>query len=132
MQVSTPLEAFPELGSVANPVVFYDGIDALVCYETSPPVGGGNVVLRFGDVIDFRVTPMNVDGLPGCRYPVLPWAFNEVSGGEETARWEVLSPRFWIISFHDVTIDVLFETVSLVVHDERGGPLRRTLMDVIR
>lgn len=132
MQVSIPPEAFPALGTVASPVAFYDGNDALVCYEASSSAGGGNVVLRFGDVIDFRITPMNVDGLPKCRYPIRPWEFNEVVGSEEAAKWKVLNPRLWLISFHDVTIEILFETVSLDLRDERGGPLRRTLMSALQ
>lgn len=132
MQISIPQEAFPALGTVANPAVLYDGLSAFVCYEAAPSAGGGNVVLKFGDVIDFRITPMNVDGLPECRYPIRPWAFNEVVDGDEAAKWKVLNPRFWLISFNDVTIEVLFETVSLELHDERGGPLPRTLMSAFR
>lgn len=132
MQVVRPREAFPELGTVANPSVLYDGKDAFVCYEASPQSGGGNAVLKFRDVIDFRVTPMNVEGLRGCRYPVHPWAFNEVIGGEETVEWKVLNPRLWLISFNDVTIEVLFETVFLIIHDAEGGPPHKTLMGVLR
>ncbi|MCA1440375.1 hypothetical protein I6F07_09145 [Ensifer sp. IC4062] len=132
MQVSSPQEAFPELGTAANPAVLYDGNDAFVCYEASVRSGGGNVVLKFGDVIDFRIKPVNVEGLKECRYPVNPWAFNEVVGGEETARWKALNPRLWLISFNDVMIEVLFETVSLVSHDAEGGPQHRTLIGVLR
>jgi len=129
MQVSEPRETFPELGPVANPAVFYDGNDAFVCYEASR---GGNAVLKFGDVIDFRITPMNVEGLKECRYPVRPWAFNEVMGGEEIDKWKALSPRLWLITFNDVTIEVLFGTVSLVIQDAKGEPLQTTLMGVLR
>jgi len=63
MQVVVPHEIFPELGTVANPAALYDGSNVFVCYEASERVGGGNVILKFSDVIDFRITPMNVDGL---------------------------------------------------------------------
>jgi hypothetical protein len=131
MQVVAPQEALPELGTVANPAVFYDGYNAFVCYEASLRAGGGNVVLKFGDVIDFRITPLNVEGLEGCRYPIKPWAFSEILGGEETSQWKVLDPRFWLISFHDVTIEILFDTVSVISHDAEGGSQHKTLIDVL-
>lgn len=131
MQVSSPQEAFPELGTVQNPALLHDGSDAFVCYEASPRAGGGNVVIRFGQVIDFRITPMNVEGLEGCRYPVNPWTFNEIPQCDETAKWKALNPRFWLISFNDVMIEVLFETVSLLSRDTERRPLDRTLIDVL-
>lgn len=39
MQVLRPREAFPELGTEANPSVLYDGKHAYVCYEASPQSG---------------------------------------------------------------------------------------------
>ncbi|AIC26255.1 hypothetical protein IE4771_CH01104 [Rhizobium etli bv. mimosae str. IE4771] len=132
MQVIIPQEAFPELGTVANPAVLFDGNDAFICYEASVRAGGGNVVLKFGDVIDFRITPMNVEGLKACRYPVNPWTFNEVVGGEETTKWNALNPRLWLISFNDLMVEVLFETVSFISCDtERESP-HRTLMGVLQ
>ncbi|MGO4136790.1 hypothetical protein ACEQ6A_19830 [Rhizobium brockwellii] len=131
MHVSSPQEAFPLIGTVANPAVFYDGNDAFVCYEASMRSGRCNVVLKFGEVIDFRITPMNVEGLRECRYPVNPWAFNEVIGGGETARWQALKPRLWLISFNDIMIEVLFETVALISQDAGEGPQDRTLINAL-
>ena len=132
MTVTTPHEAFPEIGTVENPAVLFDGHDAFVCYEASVRAGGGNVVLKFGAVIDFRINPETVEGLEAFRYPVAPWAFNEVEGSEETARRQVLNPRFWIISFNDVMIEVLFETVSMIHHDTERCPPSRTLLNVVQ
>jgi len=131
MQVVVPMESFPEPGTVDNPAALYDGHDVVVCYEASLRAGGGNVVLRFGHVIDFRVSPVNVDALGDCRYPIEPWAFNEILGGEETSRWQVLGPRFWMISFRDVTIEILFETVAFISRDSEGGPQHKTLIKVL-
>jgi hypothetical protein len=131
MQVVVPLEIFPEPGTVANPAALYDGDNVFVCYEASARDGGGNVVLRFGDVIDFRVTPVNVDGLGDCRYPIKPWAFNEILGGAETSRWTALAPRFWMMSFNDVTIEILFDTVAIASRDSEGGPQHKTLMNAL-
>ncbi|APG88936.1 hypothetical protein SAMCCGM7_pC1757 (plasmid) [Sinorhizobium americanum CCGM7] len=86
------------------------------------------MVLKFGNVIDFRISPMNVEGLQECRYPLHAWHFNEVAGSEETAEWRSLNARLWLISFNDVTIEVLFQTVSLITHEAGGGPLQRTLL----
>ncbi|RVH23527.1 hypothetical protein CN211_32770 [Sinorhizobium meliloti] len=131
MQVSVPPEAFPELGTVSNPAILYDGHDVLVCYEASVRAGGGNVVIKFGEVIDFRIRPMSVHGLKECRYRVSPWAFNEIVGAEETSEWKALNPRFWLVSFNDVMIEVLFETVSLISRDTEGGPQYRTLISAL-
>ncbi|MEF0944311.1 hypothetical protein [Rhizobium sp. BR 362] len=131
MQVLIPQEAFPEIGTVENPAVFYDGNDALVCYEASIRSGGGNVVVKFGRITDFRITPVNIEGLRECRYPVNPWAFNEVIGGSEITRWRSLKPRLWLISFNDIMIEVLFETVALIGHDAEKVHPYRTLLNAI-
>ena len=130
MKVIVPQELLPALDIVANPSVLYDGEDAYVCYKSADD-DGGNVVLRFSRVIDFRISPMNVDGLKGCRYPIEPWAFNEIIDGEETARWASLNPRFWLISFRDVTIEILFDTVSVVYRGRERVPQSKTLMRVL-
>ncbi|MFS2180394.1 hypothetical protein ACCC98_31295 [Rhizobium pisi] len=129
VQVSNPHEVFPQIATVANPAVFFDGEDALLCYETSDRAGSSNVVLKFGDVIDLRITPMNVEGLSACRYPIKPWAFNEIVGGEETARWKALNPRLWLISFHDLTIEVIFGSVSFLSREPAHQSPHKTLLD---
>ncbi|MDF1635129.1 hypothetical protein [Mycoplana sp. MJR14] len=132
MRVQSPKENFPEVGTVANPAALYDGDDAFVCYEASGRMGGGNVVLKFNGDIDFRITPMTVEGLGKCRYPVKPWAFNEVIDVEETDQWKALNPRLWLMSFNDVMIEILFETVSLITHGPHGDPQHKTLVSVLR
>ncbi|MGR9076323.1 hypothetical protein [Rhizobium leguminosarum] len=122
MHISTPQEPFPEIGRVQNPAVFYDGQDALVCYEPSAGPKGGNVVLRFARVIDFRMTPVSIDGRRDSRYPVNPGTFSEVIGGAETARWHRFKARHWIITFNDVTIEVVFLTVEIIDRHLEEGP----------
>jgi hypothetical protein len=73
MKVIVPQEALPAIETVANPSVLYDGEDAYVCFKAAAGDGGGNVVLKFSEVIDCRISPMNVDGLKDCRYPIEPW-----------------------------------------------------------
>ncbi|OWV77665.1 hypothetical protein ATY77_29760 [Rhizobium sp. R634] len=132
MQVSNPREAFPEIATSANPAVFFDGEDALLCYEAADRTGSSNVVLKFSGVIDIRITPMNVEGLAACRYPVKPWAFNEIVGGEETARWSALKPRLWLISFHDLMIEVIFVSVSFLSREQVREPPHKTLISFLR
>ena len=88
-------------------------------------------MLKFDEVIDLRVTPMNVEGLNECRYPVRPWAHNEIFDCEETIRWKALKARLWLISFNDVMVEVIFETVSLVSHSSDAGPQDETLINVV-
>ncbi len=45
MQVISPREVVPGMGTVANPAALYDGADVFPYYEVSPRAGGGNVVL---------------------------------------------------------------------------------------
>jgi hypothetical protein len=131
MQVAVAKESFPELGTVANPAVLFDGNDVFICYETSARAGGGNVVLKFRDVIDFGITPLNVERLKQCRYPIQPWAFNEILDSEEASQWKALSPRLWLISFNDLTIEILFDTVSIIGRDTEGGRQHKTLMHAL-
>jgi hypothetical protein len=112
--VATPKENFPAIGTVANPSMFLDGRDLFLCYETALDRRGRNAVIKFSDVIDFRVSPMNVDALPECKYPIGYWAFNEILNAEELERWKVLEPRLWMISFRDITVEVIFENVELL------------------
>ena len=130
-QVVTPREAFPELGTVANPAVLYDGDSVFFCYEASVRAGGGNVVLKFAGVIDFHLTPMNVDGIGKCRYRIESYDFNEIIDCAEIDKWKILNPRFWIISFNDVTIEVLFRSVSYIGRATVDGPQYQTLRDML-
>ena len=126
-EITTPKENFPEIGTVANPVFLSDDEDVFVYYQASYQEGPGNAVVKFKDVIDFRLTPENVDGLGKFRYPVQPWAFCEVIGGEETERWRALKPRFFIISFRDVMIEVIFDKVSVIAFERGSAGLLKTL-----
>lgn len=110
-----PSENFPAIGTVENPALFYNGSDLLLCYEVAPVEGGGIAVLQFAGVIDLRLNSMNVDGLGSSKYPVQAWSFTEVSGSDKQSRWKAFDPRFWTISFNDQTVEVLFETVDLLL-----------------
>lgn len=112
MEGIPPKESFPLIGTVENPALFSDGRDLLLSYEIAPAAGGGIAILRFSDVIHFEQNPINVEGLRDAPYPTKPWDFTEVFGSERTIRWKALLPRFWTISFNDVTVEVVFSGVQ--------------------
>lgn len=124
----TTEDSFPEIGTVENPAVLFDGTHVFVCYEASTRSGGGNVILKFAEVIDFRIAPTTSEGLSAYRYPAKPWAFNKIEGTAETARWPTLKPTFWAISFNDVMLEIVFETVSLICHRADTEPPSKTLV----
>ncbi len=105
-----PVENFPAIGTVENPSTFYDGRDLVLSYEIAPVAGGGIAVLKFHQIFDFRISPMNVEGLANAKHPTRAWAFTEVFGSDKTEYWNVkaLNIRFWTISFNDVTVEIVF------------------------
>ncbi len=108
-----PREEFPVIGTEEVPAVFFDGDKLLLCYEVAPIAGGGLAILEFDDVLDFRVDPMNVDELSDSPYPVSAWNITEICGSEKAARWAAMDARYWSLSFSDMTLTVLFDTVRL-------------------
>ncbi|PRA88066.1 hypothetical protein CQ054_06690 [Ochrobactrum sp. MYb29] len=111
---AAPPECLPEIGTIENPALFFDGYDLLLAYDIAPVSGGGVAILAFLRVFHFEKNPINVEGLQAARYPVSPWNFTEVTGSDRTERWRSLRPRFWTISFTDVTVEVVFSQVSKV------------------
>ena len=120
MEGIRPNETFPLIGTVENPAVFSDGRDLLLSYEIAPVAGGGIAILKFSDVIHFEQNPINVEGLKDAVFPAKPWDFTEVFGSDRTTRWKALEPRFWTISFNDVTVEVVFSKVHKA-HETREG-----------
>lgn len=108
-----PLEQFPQIGTIENCAMCYDGGNVLLCYDIAPVSSGGIAILEFKRVISFCLDPMNVEGLGKAVHPVSPWSFTEVLGSEKVARWKSLKPRFWTISFNDETVEILFQSVEL-------------------
>ncbi|MES5100527.1 hypothetical protein ABUK73_20050 [Agrobacterium sp. BA1120] len=131
ISISVAKEAFPEIGGVSNPAVLCNGEEAFVCYKVSHREGRGNALLKFSDVIDFRLTPLNTERLDSFRYLISPWQFNEVFGGDQVARWKAFDPRFWLISFNDVVIEILFGTVCMILRDEENFSPQKTLLSAL-
>ena len=114
MESKSPQEDLPVIGTVENPAIFFDGSDLMLSYDVAPVAGGGVAILKFSDVIHFEKNPTNVEGLGYAKYPTKAWDFTEVFGSERTTRWKALSPRFWTISFNDVTFEIVFSKVQIV------------------
>lgn len=118
MEGIQPTETFPLIGTVENPALFSDGRDLFLSYEIAPAAGDGIAILRFSDVIHFEQNPINVEGLRDALFPTKPWDFTEVLGSDRTIRGKAREPRFWTISFNDVTVEVVFSKVHKV-HETR-------------
>jgi len=118
MESKNPQEDFPTIGTIENPAIFFDGSDLLLSYDIAPVAGGGIAILKFLDVIHFEKNPINVEGLRDAKYPTKAWDFTEVCGSYRTTKWKALSPRFWTISFNDVTVEIIFSEVK-IVHETR-------------
>lgn len=129
--VIQPPENLPDIGTVENPVTFYDGEDVFVAYEVSHRRGGGVAVVAFKGIIDFRITPMTSEGLRQCRYPIKAWRFSEIHNAAEINQWKVLKPRYWFVSFNDVTLEILFEDVTLMLHDTKATSRRQALLNAL-
>ncbi|WP_377191389.1 hypothetical protein [Ruegeria meonggei] len=119
MESKTPQEDFPTIGTNENPAIFFDGSDLLLSYDIAPVAGGGIAILKFFDVIHFEKNPINVEGLRDAKYPTNAWDFTEVCDSDRTAKWKALSPRFWTISFNDVTVEIIFSEVQIVYETRR-------------
>ena len=130
MEGRSPQEAFPQIGTVEDPAIFYDGRNLLLCYEVAPASDGGNVILSFSDVVFVEQNPNNVpEGLRNSKYPVNAWDFTEVLGTERTERWG--TRRFWTISFNDMMVEIVFSSVRQVHRTRDSVSPGATLLDYL-
>lgn len=111
---SKPAEYLPAIGTVENAVVYYDGKNLHLFYQIAPADCDGVAVIKFEHVINFRVHPMDLENLGQTDYPASPWEFTEVYGADKTDYRRGHDGRFWIISFNDETIEVVFRAVKLL------------------
>jgi hypothetical protein len=131
MEGRIPQEVLPRIGTVDAPALFFDGRNLLLAYTIAPISGNGVAILKFWDIIHFECNPVNTRGLATHRYPASPWAFTEVVGSALTEEWQVLHPRFWTISFNDVTVEVLFSEMDIVDRNADGRHPPKALLSYI-
>jgi len=122
--VYQPVERFPMIGTVESPALFCDGQRLLVCYEIAVVDGGGTATIEFQHICSFSCLPLNVDVLHTYNAELSYWDINEITGDPRLVPHSVLNWRLWVISFRDVTLEVLFcEPVNLVeVRRTRDSP----------
>lgn len=128
MEGRPPQENYPLIGTVQNPVFFFDGCDLLLSYDVAPAAGGGVAILKFSDVIYFEKNAINVEGLRDAPYPIKAWDFTEVRGSERLTKWKALDPRFWTISFNDMSVEIVFQQVQLVQETRQVAQPSETLL----
>ena len=132
MDSKAPPEQLPLIGTVENPALFHDGTNLFLSYEIAPAAGGGIAILRFSHVLHFEKNPVNVEGLAAARYPVSPWNITEITGSDRTARWSALRPRFWTISFNDVTVEVVFTGMRIAQRTTAAASPATALLDFLQ
>jgi hypothetical protein len=99
----------PEIGIPFDPICIFLSYKILIGYEI-PPSKGEFAILIFEDIIEFKITPVNDQGIGSHRFAKdgLTWySIHEVTQIDETEKWKVLKPIYWIFTFKDRTIEVL-------------------------
>src|SRR4051812_47087853 len=100
----------PELAIPDVPALLADSNCLWLAYATTAePRGQMYAVVRFNDVIDHRLSPINDEGIgkhPYARAGLQWYAFNEVIDSVEAIEWHALKARHWVITFKDNTLDV--------------------------
>jgi hypothetical protein len=108
----------PELAIPDMPAMLSDSSSLWLAYETTAEQHGEvYAVVRFGDIIDFHLSPINDEGLgkhPYAKFGLKWYSFNEIMDSREVAEWSALRPRYWVITFKDGTLDVLAKRATVI------------------
>lgn len=125
----------PKLAIPDMPATLSDSYSLWLAYETtSEPRGSVHAVIQFSDVIDYRQSPINDEGLGQHRYAAsgLKWyEFNEVLNSEETQRWKALGARHWVVTFKDGTLDVIAVSAKVIAESVSAASPMAALLSVI-
>ena len=114
----------PKLAIPNNPAFASDCDNAWVAYEIVNDSAGVYAVVHFGGLVDFHLLPINDEGLGSHPYASLGlcfYEFNELFGTAETKGWESLAVRQFVITFKDVTIEVLARSATVVARELHAG-----------
>jgi hypothetical protein len=126
----------PKLAIPESPALLMAASDLWLAYETTQePRGTVYAVVRFNEVIDHRLSPINDEGLrrhPCARFGLQFYSFNEVIGSAQALEWAVLRARHWVVTFKDCTLDVLCRSASVAVRDARSEDPVGALFNVTR
>ena len=100
----------PELALPENPAIVSDCDRVWIAYETAHSEEGTFAIVLFSGVIDFHISPINDEGLGKHPYAALGlrfYTFHELFDTAETKRWSPVGGRQFVITFKDVTIDII-------------------------
>jgi hypothetical protein len=126
----------PELAIPDLPALLADSNSLWLAYATTAePRGQMYAVVRFNDVIDHRLSPINDEGIgkhPYARVGLQWYAFNEVIDSAEAIEWRALKARHWVITFKDNTLDVLAESADVVVQALRASDPVSVLLSTLQ
>jgi hypothetical protein len=118
---STIWKDAPELAIPYIPAILADSENLWLGYETNKePVGNYYAVIKFIDVFDHRLSPINDEGLREHPYYTAGlqfYSFNELTGSRECEKWKVLGARHWVITFKDNTLDIIGTSAELVANN---------------
>lgn len=125
----------PELSCVESPALLTDTHQLWLAYYQSIRAGESIAVVRFDGLIGHRVSPINDEGLGDheyAKYGLGCYAFNELIGTPESTCWKTLGARHWVITFKDVTVDVIARSVELVTSRVDTNDLYEALDQAVR
>ena len=80
-------------------------------------------IVHFAHVVDHRLSPFNDEGLDQHKYATAGlqvYKFHEILKSEEAERWKTLGIHHWVVTFKDVTLDVLAETSEVAVRSAQA------------
>jgi len=123
----------PKLAIPESPAILSDSRHLWLAYETTmEPRREMYAVVKFDDVIDYRLSPINDEGLgehPCISAGIKVYEFNEILNSPLTLKWAVLKGRHFVVSFKDETLDVVSKTAKVVANSLRSRNALTALMD---
>jgi hypothetical protein len=124
-----PVPGIPE-----PPALITESNRLWLAYYRAADDQGAIAVVRFTDLIDHRLSPINDEGLGSHPYAgagLQFYSFNELSGSPETLRWSGLKGRHWVITFKDNTLDVIATSGDVMVRSMASSSPLDALLAVV-
>ena len=115
---------FPEIAIPNDPIVLFNGNKVLLCYETIPH-NENYAIIEYSNIIEFKVTPINDEGLgkhPYAKYGLKFYSIHIIENTLETKRWSILGAKYWVYCFKDRTFEVIgcnYKIIELKCDRER-------------
>ena len=123
----------PEIGIPDQPALMSDAERLWLSYAIAPSSHVYAVVL-FTGIIDHRLSPINDEGLGQHPYAAAGlqfYSFQEILGSEEAKSWELLGATHWVVTFKDVTLDVIARGVAVLAADLEAKNAKSALLEFL-